>query len=236
VHRVDTLVGQILDALHANGLAENTLIVYTSDHGDMQGEHGLWWKHVFYEESVKAPLILAWPGAVPGGQRCDRVVSAVDVTATMLDALGAPALPGTPGRSLLGLVSPLRPTPEWEDIAFSEYCADQYAPDGETYQRMVRAGPWKLVYYHGMEPQLFNLDEDPGEMVDRAQDAACRAVRDVLTQRVLAGWDPDSIAAALAQKRGEVAVLKGWAQRTQPPSQYQWPLRPEMNRLDEMRG
>ncbi|GIV78388.1 MAG: sulfatase [Litorilinea sp.] len=232
VHRVDALIGQILAALEANDLADNTLIVYTSDHGDMQGEHGLWWKHVFYEESVCVPLIMAWPGVIPAGQRCDRIVSALDVTATLLDALDAPPLPQSPGRSLLGLVSELRPTPQWEDVAFSEYCADQYAPDGETYQRMIRLGDWKLIYYHGYEPQLFNLAEDPGEEVDRAQDPACRAIRDELVARVLADWDPDRIAQIMAAKRADNAILQRWARQTHPPDQYRWPLRPEMNYLE----
>jgi choline-sulfatase len=101
VTRVDVMVGQILAALEENDLIDNTLIVYTSDHGDMVGEHGLWWKHVFYEESVKVPLIVSWPGVIPAGQRSDHVVSALDVTATILDALDAPALPNSPGRSFL---------------------------------------------------------------------------------------------------------------------------------------
>ncbi len=214
VRRVDILVGQILSALEANGFAENTLVVYTSDHGDMQGEHGLWWKHVFYEESVKVPLIVNWPGVIAGGQRCERVISALDVTATMLDALDAPALPGSPGRSFLGLVSDARPVPTWEDVAFSEYVADQYTPDGESYHRMVRLGPWKLVYYEGMEPQLFNLAEDPGEMVDRAADPTCQAIRAELTARVLDGWTPSDIAAVLAQKRAESKILRQWANHT----------------------
>lgn len=233
VHRLDMLIGQIIAALHANDLADNTLIVYTSDHGDMQGEHGLWWKHVFYEESVRVPLILHWPGVISAGQRCDRVVSALDVTATLLDALNAPALPASPGRSLLGLVSDARPTPVWEDLAFSEYCADQYTPDGESYHRMVRMGPWKLVYYQGMSPQLFNLAEDPGEMVDRADDPACAAVRAELTARVLEEWSPSAIAPILAQKRQEARVLKAWADQTHPTEQYRWPLVSAMNRLDE---
>ncbi|MCC6457070.1 MAG: sulfatase-like hydrolase/transferase [Caldilineaceae bacterium] len=233
VHRVDELVGQVLAALVENGLAENTLIVYTSDHGDMQGEHGLWWKHVFYEESVRVPLIVHWPGVIPAGQRCDRVVSALDVTATMLDALQAPALPGSPGRSFLGLVSVARPTPDWEDVAFSEYVADQYTPDGESYHRMVRQGAWKLVYYEGMEPQLFNLAEDPGEMQDRAADPSCRQIRAELTERVLADWSPTAIAPLLAQKRAETAILRQWANQTRPTEQYRWPLSPAMNRLDD---
>ncbi len=227
------LIGQVIDALHANDLAENTLIVYTSDHGDMQGEHGLWWKHVFYEESVRVPLILHWPGVIAAGQQCDRVVSALDVTATLLDALDAPALPDSPGRSLLGLVSEARPLPDWEDVAFSEYCADQYTPDGESYHRMVRLGSWKLIYYHGMSPQLFNLTDDPGEMVDRADDPTCATIRAELTARVLEEWSPEAIAPVLAQKRQAARVLKAWADQTRPAEQYRWPLESAMNRLDE---
>ncbi|MCL5275492.1 MAG: sulfatase-like hydrolase/transferase [Chloroflexi bacterium] len=238
VHRVDVMVGQILTALEANGLADNTLIVYTSDHGDMQGEHGLWWKHVFYEESVKTPLIMSWPGVITAGQRCGRVVSALDVTATMLDALGASPLPNSPGRSFLGLISDIRTIPQWEDVAFSEYCADEYVPQaidgGRTYQRMIRQGDWKLVYYHGMEPQLFNLAADPGELVDRAQDTDCQAVRARLIARVLEGWDADWIAARMAAKRADNAVLQDWARQTNPPDQHRWNLLPEMNRLDDL--
>ncbi|MEZ4869857.1 MAG: sulfatase-like hydrolase/transferase [Caldilineaceae bacterium] len=237
VHRVDMMVGQILQALEANGLAENTLIVYTSDHGDMEGEHGLWWKHVFYEESVKVPLIVAWPGVIPGGQRSQRVVSALDVNATMLDALGAPALPNSPGRSFLGLVSAVRATPEWEDVAFSEYCADEYVPyqidTGKSYQRMIRQDDWKLIYYHGLEPQLFNLAEDPGELVDCAQDPACQAIREQLLARLLDDWNPEVIAAKMAALRADNAVLRAWARQTNPPDHYRWDLRPEMNYLDK---
>ena len=236
VQRVDLMVGQILQALADNGLADNTLIVYTSDHGDMQGEHGLWWKHVFYEESVKVPLIVAWPGVIPGGQRSERVVSALDVNATMLDALGAPPLPNSPGRSFLGLISDARVTPDWDDVAFSEYCADEYVPfkidTGKTYQRMIRQNEWKLIYYHGLEPQLFNLADDPSELVDRAQDPACQAVRDDLLGRLLADWNPEVIAATMATKRTDNAVLRAWARQTNPPDQHRWDLRPEMNYLN----
>ncbi len=236
VHRVDIMLGQIFQALDANGFADNTMIVYTSDHGDMQGEHGLWWKHVFYEESVKVPLIVSWPGVIAGGQRSERVISALDVNATMLDALGAPPLPHSPGRSFLGLISDARATPEWEDVAFSEYCADEYVPrnidNGKTYQRMIRKDDWKLIYYHGMEPQLFNLADDPGELVDRAQDSACSAIRDELMGRILAEWQPELIAAKMVDKRKDNAVLRAWAKETAPPDQYRWDLRPEMNYLD----
>ena len=117
---MDIMIGEILEALRKNDLAENTLIIYSSDHGDQMGEHGLWMKRTFYEASVKVPAILSWPGALPEGVRCDRVLSSLDLNATMLEALGTPPLPNACGRSVLDLAR--QPNTEWEDLAFSEYC------------------------------------------------------------------------------------------------------------------
>ncbi len=235
VQRVDIMIGQILAALHANDLADDTLIVYTSDHGDMVGEQGLWWKHVFYEESARVPLILHWPGVIEPGQRSSSVVSALDVTATMLDALDAPPLPHSPGRSLLGLVSDAHPTPDWENVAFSEYCADEYVPQsvdqGRTYQRMIRQDEWKLIYYHGFAPQLFNLQDDPGELIDRADDPACASIREELLARVLDGWNPDAIAEKIAALRADNVILKKWAEHVHPQETHRWSMAAEMNYL-----
>lgn len=228
VTSLDRMVGQILGALYANNLAENTLIVYTSDHGEQVGEHGLWWKQTFYEQSVRVPAILSWPGVLPAGTRSRRVVSALDLTATMLEALQAPPLPAANGRGLLDLLTHPAGQLPWEDQAFSEYCTD----DG-CYQRMVRRGPWKLNYYHGQEPQLFNLDVDPNELHNCAPEPACQAVRADLTQRVLDHWDPEQIAGAMAGKRQEGQLLAAWVRQVRPPDQYRWDMRPEMNYLDE---
>ena len=100
-YRLDAMIGEVLAALDRNGLRENTLIVYASDHGDQIGERGLWWKHTFHEESVRVPMILSWPGKLPEGERRSQVVNLIDLSATMLDALGAPALPNGQGRSFL---------------------------------------------------------------------------------------------------------------------------------------
>jgi choline-sulfatase len=225
VTRLDALIGEILEALRGNGLEENTLILYSSDHGEQLGEHGLWWKQTFYEDSVKVPAILSWPGTLPEGSRCARVLSALDLNATMLDALGAPPLPHSRGRSAL----PLARGEEdgWEDVAYSEYCTD----DGAMH-RMVRHGDWKLNYYHGQEPQLFHLGEDAHELNDRAGDPACHEMRARLTREVLQGWDLERIAAQMAAKRAELSVLTEWARRTSPTDQYRWPLVPKMDYLD----
>ena len=245
VTRMDLMIGEILTVLEENGLAENTVILYMSDHGEQVGEHGLWWKQTFYEDSVRVPTILSWPGALPEGERCDRVVSSLDLNATMLDALGAPALPHSRGRSVLpllqevptgressSLIESLRSVnvgkgTEWEDIAFSEYCTDE-----GCYHRMIRSGDWKLNYYHGQPPQLFNLKEDPAELHDRSGDATCREILETLTQQVLDGWDAEDIAAKMEAKRAQTKILAGWGRQTQPADQYRWNLLPEMDYLD----
>ena len=225
VTRMDVMVGEILTALRENELAENTLIIYSSDHGEQVGEHGLWWKQTFYEDSVKVPAILSWPGVLPEGIRCNRVMSSLDLNATMLDALNAPALPNSRGRSVLPL---LRNTDAaWEDIAFSEYCTDE-----GCYHRMVRSGDWKLNYYHGQPLQLFNLKDDPDELRDRANDHACQAIREALTRTVLDGWNPERIAEQMATKRADLQILSAWGRHTQPEDTYRWNLLPEMDYLD----
>jgi hypothetical protein len=83
-----------------------------------------------------------------------------------------------------------------------------------------------------MEPQLFNLDDDPGEMRDRAADPACQTIRHELTQRVLDGWSPAAIAPILAHKRAQSQILRHWADQTHPQEHYRWPLASAMNRLD----
>ena len=223
---LDGLIGDILAALRNNDLADHTLIVYMSDHGEQVGEHGLWWKQTFYEESVLVPAIVSWPGGLPAGRRCREVVSSLDLNATMVEALGAPPLPGSRGRSLLDLLRGGRDA-EWENEAFSEYCTD----DG-CLHRMIRAGRWKLNYYHGQEPQLFDLEEDPGELDNRAADPACREVRAELTERVLAGWDPHDIGRRMEALRIEARLLADWARNVRPADQYRWNLRPEMDYLD----
>ena len=83
--------------------AENTLVIYVSDRGEQVGEHGLWSKQTFYEDSLRVPTILSWPGWIPEG-RLGNVISSLDLNATMLDALDAPPLPTSRGRSILPLI------------------------------------------------------------------------------------------------------------------------------------
>ena len=226
VDRMDAMIGQVLDALEASGLAENTLIVYSTDHGEQAGEHALWWKQTMYEASARVPMLVSWPGVLPEGQRNQNVTSTLDLTATMLDAAGAPALPDMAGRSLLPLLR--GETTTWEDEAFSEFCVEE-----GWFHRMIRRGPWKLIHYHRHRPQLFDLQDDPDELRDLAEDPKFSSIREDLTTRVLAGWDGDAIEAEHALKREQSQILRQWARVTHPREQYRWPITREMHYLDE---
>ena len=239
VTRMDLMIGEILEALRRNDLADNTLIVYSSDHGEQVGEHGLWWKQTFYEDSVRVPALLSWPGRLPTGGRCDRVVSALDLNATMIDALESPPLPHSRGRSLLPLLS--GSDTAWDDLAYSEFCLDAAGaggpfPEHGVLQRMVRRGNWKLNYYHGMPCQLFNLRDDPQELDDRAEDPASRSLREELLALVLRDWDPEWVQAQMAGQREDQKILGAWAHQTQPPDQCRWPLLSGMDYLDPLPG
>ncbi|MDP6698888.1 MAG: sulfatase-like hydrolase/transferase, partial [Candidatus Latescibacteria bacterium] len=236
VYRMDVLIGQILNALRENDLEENTLVVYMSDHGEQVGEHGLWWKQTFYEDSAKVPAILAWPGHLPEGRRCDKVTSSLDLNATMIEALGCPALPHSRGRNLLPLLTDPDNT-EWDNVAFSEFCQDAagaggpFPPEG-IFQRMVRRDNFKLNYYHGQPCQLFDLNADPRELNDLAADPAHAETVAKLEAEILAGWDPDTIAARMEQLRSDARILSGWGKNVQPPDSIRWNLHPEMDYLD----
>ena len=234
VTRMDVMIGEILEALRRNDLADNTLILYMSDHGEQVGEHGMWWKQTFYEDSVKVPAILSWPDRLPKGIHCDRVISSLDLNATMIDAVEGPLLPNSRGRSLLPLLSD--PDADWEDLAYSEFCLDAAGsggpfPEHGVIQRMIRRGPWKLNYYHGMPCQLFNLEEDPREVDDRAEDRQSQQIRDELLDQVLQDWDPEWVKAQMAGQRQDQQILRQWGRQVQPPDQYRWPLLTGMDYL-----
>jgi choline-sulfatase len=231
--RLDGLIGRVLETLEDLGLADNTLVVYSSDHGDQLGERGLWWKQTFFDESAKVPLIMAWPRMLPAGERRAQVVNLLDVGPTLLEAAGAPSLPGADGSSFLGLARD--PRAPWLDLSYSEYCTDGRARWDEgnaVVQRMVRMGPWKYIYYHGYLPQLFDLASDPHETRDLANDPAHAALCRQLEALVRRNWDPDQIARLLTAKRAEKALLGQWWRTVQPPDAHRWQLKVEDNWID----
>ena len=179
VSMLDGNTGRVLDAVGSSALSTNTVIVDCSDHGEMAGEHGLWWRSNLRQESVGVPLIVSWPGHFVSGTKADHSVSLLDVGPTVIELGGAPGLPDTDGRSL---VEALR-TGSFSDHAdevvtehFPPFVSDVLRDQHDPPMRMVRRGPWKLMVYHGAGHELFNLEEDPREEHDRSDDPAAAGV------------------------------------------------------------
>jgi choline-sulfatase len=101
---LDARIGEVLDALKQTHFAENTIVIYVSDHGDMCGEHGMWWKSTFYEGSAKVPMMWSWPGHFPANITIDSVTSLLDISPTLTDFADAPQLPLQRGNSLRAML------------------------------------------------------------------------------------------------------------------------------------
>jgi choline-sulfatase len=179
----DDKIGEILAAIDANNLSDNTIVVYTSDHGESLGEHGLWYKCSFYDPSTKVPLIIRWPGIVKPGSRHTQVTSLVDLVQTILDIGNANAT-GTDGTSLVPLLQ--GNVEDTDGEAFSEYYAHGTATPG----RMLRQGQYKLNYYLDDPAELFDLETDPYEMIDLSFRPEHTARVADMSEAILDGWDP----------------------------------------------
>lgn len=154
---VDGQLGRLLDALERTGQRDETVVVYTSDHGEMLGTFGMWWKCSMYEGSVRVPLIVAGPGFAVGA-RVDTPVTLLDLQASIFRATGTTGPAGWWGAPL----QDVRPG-DGGRVAFSEYHG--HGTRSGTF--MVRRGPWKLMHHMAAAHQLFNLGEDPEELDDR---------------------------------------------------------------------
>jgi len=214
VEHFDEVVGEVLGGLAESGLADDTIVVYVSDHGESAGRNGVWWKSNFFDHGVGVPMIVAGPG-VPAAQTRSEVVSLLDLAPTVAELGGGPELPLVSGQSLRPLLGGAARGP-WRDEALSELVG--LGPQYEHPARMIRRGPWKLVHYEGFAPMLFNLDDDPNEFEDLAADPACASVRSHLHDRVLWGWDPEAAQRAMRRSRAGAEVIRGFAQRL--PGEY----------------
>lgn len=182
---VDDLVGRMVDVIDNSALRENTVVIYLSDHGEMAGQHGIWQKQCFYESSVRVPMILRTPHGA-AGRRIGANVSLVDMLPTILDLAGIEIPPGLPGASLVQM----RPgTDNANRVVFSEYHAQGMLTGGF----MIKRGNYKYNYYVGHEPQLYDLNDDPGEFTDLAADERHASVRAALHRALLYIVDPEQV-------------------------------------------
>ncbi len=181
---LDYNVGRIVSSLETNGLLDNTTIIYTTDHGDNVGARGLWGKSNMYEESAGIPLIMT--SDTSPGTTCDTPVTLMDVAETIIQHFDATLEGDRPGASLYDIAS----QPSNKDrVVFSEY----HAVGGVSGCFMIRKGDWKLIHYHGFDPELFNLNEDPEESTNRSNDSKCADILNDMYRELRAICDPDAV-------------------------------------------
>jgi choline-sulfatase len=181
---VDDNLGRLVAALEATGLRDDTIIVFTSDHGEMLGERGMWYKMSWFEGSARVPLIISAPGRYQRN-RIASSVSLVDLLPTLVEMAGGEAAGladhGIDGRSLVPHLTGIG----GHDEAIGEYLAEgAIAP-----VVMLRRGRWKFIHSPADPDQLFDLSVDPAELRNLADDPGCSKVRQAFLDEVTRRWD-----------------------------------------------
>jgi len=207
VEWTDTEMGRLLNSLANSKVADNTVVIYTTDHGENKGDHGLWWKNNMYEHSAGVPLIVSWPERWVGGQRRTGACSFVDLVQTIVDLGGAQSPEDWDGDSLLPWLDD--PNHAWKDVALSEYYG-HYIASGFT---MLRHDRYKYVYHssfdeqHGPERELYDVVKDPSEFVNLANEPGYAGVMHSMHNLMLLelGEDPEDI-----EKRAREQLTKGY--------------------------
>jgi choline-sulfatase len=217
---IDLKVGQLLDALEENGFDEDTVVVFTSDHGDMLLERGMVQKRAFYEWSARVPLLFRFPDGWQQGTVRPEPVSLIDLFPTFSDLAGVREEERlhVDGQSLIGL---LDGSDAQERVAFSEYHSQgSHAPCF-----MVREGQYKYVLIHGYGSQLFDLEADPGEWHNLSGRPGYKEIETQLQGRILRQFDPEAIEQAAQESVRKRTLIK----RAMETTGTRWDVEPRFD-------
>jgi uncharacterized sulfatase len=172
---LDDNVGRIFACLEEEGILDDTVVVFTTDHGEYMGEHGLMGKNMLYETAYRVPLLIRWPKAIAGGTVVDRVVTAVDFQQTILVLMGCTPCGREQGRNGAPLLTGEQVP--WMDECFIHHCTHAQAG--------IFTGEYELAYVRGGVPILFNRKNDPEQVVNLFADPAYGNVVKELTMRIV---------------------------------------------------
>ena len=212
---LDDLIGQVIECFEESPLSKEGVIGYTSDHGDMLGDHGLCGKSCFYEEAVRVPLIVAGKGIAKG--RIKNTVSLLDLVPTLTELAGGIPIPKADG---ISLVPALRG---------GEIPTRQIFSEVDGVKRMVVEGKWKFIYYHGESQSLYNLEEDPRELNDLSGSPEVIEIEKKLKKAIFAdGWNPESNLEHIKEMNLYQQYIGKWAQKTDVKDPFQWGLPAEL--------
>lgn len=221
ITQIDAYVGEIVARLKQLGLYDDTIIVFCSDHGDMMGERGMWFKRTFYEQSSKVPLIIHNPKRY-APKRVSEVVSLADLCPTFAEIAGAKAESDRFGSKDSHSFAPLLagPMPDWKDQAIIEY----FGPGVEEPWLAIRKGPLKYIHTRNHDPLLFDVAADPGETTNLMAERSDEAAR--LHHLLFEGIDlEERTATAIASKQTRVFLHKVMA----GSPGYRWDYQPEFD-------
>lgn len=194
IEQVDTEVGRMMATLDELGMADNTIVIFHSDHGSMLGDHGIYEKGpYFYDSLMRVPLIMRWPGKFKADLRIPSMVELVDLAPTVLESAGLTIPAGIQGKSLLPVLS--GQTTAHRPSAYMEYynAVAKYRPDPMA--TGVRTDKWKVTYWQSLGTgELYDLTTDPGEVNNlwgtaKAKDAQQEMMM-LLSARMIQSTDP----------------------------------------------
>jgi choline-sulfatase len=186
----DSCIGYLYDKLESLGLLENTIVVYTSDHGEMDGDHGLYQKFCMFEPAVKVPLIISRPGSIKENTTCENLISQLGLYPTLAELTGALPLSPKP-------LAPMENAPKKLDA--ESFAESVYNPktktSGEVFvefnvndkaraQYMLRFGEYKYVAHRSGEGELYDLKKDPGELSNLFDMADYAGTTDILREKI----------------------------------------------------
>jgi len=212
---VDNEIGKVLAALRKRpDIAENTVIIYSSDHGENMGEHGMWWKDCMFEQSTRVPLIISWPQRWKPGQRRSGASSHVDLVRAVAAIAGGHTPGDWNGDSMLPWLDD--PRHSWKDYAVSEF----YAHNIASGYVMAREGEWKYTYHtvidkdHPAQHELYNMVSDPREFTNLANRPEYRARVEAMHKRIAkeVGRDPDA-----TEQRARYQLARGYNRTDSKP-------------------
>lgn len=197
ITELDDMIGQIWKALEETGQLENTIFIYTSDHGESLGEHGLWYKNNLYDVAAKVPLIIAGPG-IPKNKRIDHPVGHVDLIATMLDWAGVGQPTELRGKSLIPLIN--GDPGEGPEYVYSE----SHSEGNCTGSFVIRKGDWKYIHFTWYDDLLFNIKADPHELKNRIDDPDLADILSELKETLNQVVDPEKVTLQAFQKQKKI--------------------------------
>lgn len=202
VSYIDSLVAKVLDALEAAGLSQNTVVVFTADHGEMLGERGMWFKKHFFERSLRIPLIFNAPWLT--ARRVETLTSLVDLLPTFAGIGGAPApVEALEGHDLSALLEGGD-----EDIDRAVY-AEYLAETTTVPIFMIRCGPWKFITSSIDGELLFDVAADPVELNNRAADPELADVVVAFREEVAQKWDEPQLARDIRLSQQRRLLIRG---------------------------